>query len=467
METILTLLNILTVVFGVFVCGILLFISGKRLPFKILAVLIFIQVAWSFNSLLIALDFFKYLPHLFRVSTLLVYLIGPTIYLFCRTILYHENKFQKWDWLLSLPFLLHFVELVPFFMSSGAEKILLIKQIDFKSMSQLTVMKEGLIAAKWHSLFKLIQTIVYLILSINLYAKFKKKAFVSVIKNNTELLGFMNGVIFISSFCVGLSILAVLLVKALPLFSFYSLHLSNSMFLFYLLGYLFYHPSILFGLNFNQVGFNSAIDSLEKELKLNEAKLRSSLVSETEMLIFVDKDFKIIHFNQLAEKSIRENFMRQIKVGEDYRTYLHEHREPLFFVDFKKALSGQRCGYEIELSMNGHDQAKWFQIEFIPITNDLNEVTGVNICSINIHDKKESENKNKNYVKQLQDITWRESHLLRAPISNLLGITKLLNKPDSSVNEEEKKALLQIIEREVLKLDVELKDIVNSATNKT
>jgi len=465
MEPLLTLINLLTVVFGIFVCGILVLNRGKLLPFKILAVWIFIQVGWSLNNFLFALDLFKYVPHLFRVSTLLVYLIGPACYLFFRTILFHENKFRKWDWLFALPFLLHFLELIPFFISSGAQKLLLIKQIDYRTMSHIRDMQEGLIAAKWHSLFKLIHTTVYLILSINLYVKFNKKAFKSVIKNNTELLAFIKGAIYISTLCVGFSILAVCLYKTTPLLAFYSLHLSNSMFLFYLLGYLFYHPSILFGLNFNQVGFNSAIDSLEKELKLNEAKLRSSLVSETEMLIFVDKDFKIIHFNQLAEKSIRENFMRQIKVGEDYRTYLHEHREPLFFVDFKKALSGQRCGYEIELSMNGHDQAKWFQIEFIPITNNLNEVTGVNICSINIHDKKESENKNKNYVKQLQDITWRESHLLRAPISNLLGITKLLNKPESSVSEEEKKALLQIIEREVLKLDVELKDIVNSATN--
>ena len=75
------------------------------------------------------------------------------------------------------------------------------------------------------------------------------------------------------------------------------------------------------------------------------------------------------------------------------------------------------------------------------------------------------ENKNKNYVKQLQDITWRESHLLRAPISNLLGITKLLNKPDSSISEAEKKDLLQIIEREATKLDVVIKNIVSSATS--
>jgi len=50
MDTILTLINILTVVFGVFVCGILLLNRGKQLPFKILAVLIFIQATWSFNS---------------------------------------------------------------------------------------------------------------------------------------------------------------------------------------------------------------------------------------------------------------------------------------------------------------------------------------------------------------------------------------------------------------------------------
>ena len=155
MEPLLTLINLLTVVFGIFVCGILFFNRGRLLPFKILAFWIFIQVLWSLNNFLFALDLFKYVPHLFRVSTLLVYLIGPACYLFFRMILFHENKFRKWDWLLAIPFTLHFVELIPFFMSSSAQKMLLINQIDYKNMSHLTDMQEGLIAAKWHSLLKL------------------------------------------------------------------------------------------------------------------------------------------------------------------------------------------------------------------------------------------------------------------------------------------------------------------------
>jgi PAS domain-containing protein len=250
-----------------------------------------------------------------------------------------------------------------------------------------------------------------------------------------------------------------------PTSSMNALRFSNTIIISFLVGYLFFNPSILYGINFTNIGTDKIIKSLKENLKLNEAKLRAYLVSETEMLVYVDKDFKIIQFNQLAEKLVLKKFMRQIKVGEDYRTYLHNSRESMFFVEFEKAISGQRCGYEIELSMNGYDIAKWVQIEFIPIANELNEIIGVNICSINIQGRKALEQQNKNYLKQLQDITWRESHLLRAPISNLLGITKLLNKPDSSISEAEKKALLQMIEREATKLDLEIKNIVSSATS--
>jgi PAS domain S-box-containing protein len=208
------------------------------------------------------------------------------------------------------------------------------------------------------------------------------------------------------------------------------------------------------------------MESIEEDLRINEAKLRAYLVSENEMLIFVNQAFKIVQFNHLAEKIIRQSFMRQIQIGEDYRTYLHEQREQKFITYFNAALKGERSGYEIELSLNGHDLKKWHKIDFIPVYDETNEITGIAISTFDIHAVKQIEFKNKQYAKQIEEISWRETHLLGASISNLLGITKLLNKPDSSVNEEEKKALLQIIEREVLKIDVELKDIVDSATNK-
>ena len=158
--------------------------------------------------------------------------------------------------------------------------------------------------------------------------------------------------------------------------------------------------------------------------------------------------------------------MRQIQIGEDYRTYLHEKREQKFITNFNKALNGESCSYEIELSFNGHDLKRWHKIDFIPVYNDTNEITGITISTIDIHTAKEMEDKNKQYAKQIEEISWRETNLLRAPITHLMGITKLLNKSEADVSIDEKKALLLLIEREVERLDVEIKEIVvKSSTN--
>jgi PAS domain S-box-containing protein len=207
------------------------------------------------------------------------------------------------------------------------------------------------------------------------------------------------------------------------------------------------------------------MESLEEELRLNEAKLRAYLVSENEMLIFVNQAFKIVQFNHLAEKIIRQLFMRQIQIGEDYRTYLHEKREQKFITHFNNALKGERSGYEIELSFNGHDLKKWHKIEFIPVYDETNEITGITISTIDIHAVKQIEFKNKQYAKQIEEISWRETNLLRAPITNLMGITKLLNKSEADVSIDEKKALLLLIEREVERLDVQIKEIVDTSSN--
>lgn len=471
MQVFFSIINSLCVVFGVLAFLILGFGKRQIFSFRILAVTLLVEILCSLVVILLSYHLFEKFPHLYRIFAPFLYLLGPSFYLFFRTLLYNETKFRKWDWLHALPFLLHTIELMPFYLSPVLEKLIEISKIDLSTMAQLVTAKEGFLVAQWHSKLKGLSIIIYSLVSFRIYFKFKKIAFDSVIENNKTILKFAYWfliMIGISQIGVFLPIFFLIFHDFAPTYSMYALRFSNTIIISFLVGYLFFNPSILYGINFTNRGTDKIIKSLKENLKLNEAKLRAYLVSETEMLVYVDKDFKIIQFNQLAEKLVLKKFMRQIKVGEDYRTYLHNSRESLFFVEFEKAISGQRCGYEIELSMNGYDIAKWVKIEFIPIANELNEIIGVNICSINIQGRKALEQQNKNYLKQLQDITWRESHLLRAPVSNLMGIARLLNKPDSTVSEVEKKALLQMIEREATKLDLEIKNIVSSTTsNKT
>ena len=244
------------------------------------------------------------------------------------------------------------------------------------------------------------------------------------------------------------------------------LELPSIVSLLFIIGLLFYNPHILYGKHFfsetvtHQLVNEKKNEAIINELKSKDYKLRSAIISDTETNIFVDSNYKILHFNQLADKRIKDSFNKQIQIGEDFRTYLHARRENEFAISFSKAISGERCGYEAEVSFNGFGPKAWHQLEFIPIYNDESVLIGVSMITTNIEKKKKAQIKNEQYSKALEDIAWRDSHLLRAPISNLLGITGLLNESAITVSEDSRKQLLLHIETEVQKLDQVIRSII-------
>ena len=60
--------------------------------------------------------------------------------------------------------------------------------------------------------------------------------------------------------------------------------------------------------------------------------------------------------------------------------------------------------------------------------NDHSELLGVTSSTRNIHIRKESERKNQEYIAKLETIAFRDSHLLRAPLVNIIGLADQLSK---------------------------------------
>jgi len=55
------------------------------------------------------------LPHLYRLPLPFTYLIAPLSYLYVRTLLKKEARLRRSDWIHFLPFILHALELMPFY----------------------------------------------------------------------------------------------------------------------------------------------------------------------------------------------------------------------------------------------------------------------------------------------------------------------------------------------------------------
>jgi len=79
-----------------------------------------------FVNVSIPLGFIDKMPHLYRVVSPLQFLFGPLSYFFFRATLRPYQRFAKWDWLHFLPFFVSIIGLIPIFLLSADEKMILI-----------------------------------------------------------------------------------------------------------------------------------------------------------------------------------------------------------------------------------------------------------------------------------------------------------------------------------------------------
>jgi len=386
---------------------------------------------------------------LFRIPSLVMYLVPPISFVFFRSLLNNETKFKRWDWLHLLPFLLHALELTPFFLNGRT-----LNPNEFDTVTKaykLSLVSEGLLPKQAHVILKFLSMLIYAVFSMRLYFKFKKQHKKETLAQNVMVTNFVRNLLIIKVINVSLIIISILLVLSKNNKGIYIIEYMNGFMLVYITSYLYYHPIILYGLK------NSLSDNLiVSKIELISKKLQSSLFSATESILFLDPNFTVMHFNILAGHQFQNKFQKTLITGIDYRQYIQESNAALFKENFQKAVNGQQSSISVENSANNSSEKNWIQLSFIPVYDDVKNLLGISVVTIDIHETKSAEEDNSDYALRLKEITWRQSHLIRAPIANLLGITKLLNKPNSTIDEAEKLLLIAQVEKEVKRLDDEI-----------
>ncbi len=386
---------------------------------------------------------------LFRIPSLVMYLVPPISFVFFRSLLNNETKFKRWDWLHLLPFLLHALELTPFFLNG---RTLNPNEFDIVTKAyKLSLVSEGLLPKQAHVILKSLSMLIYAIFSIRLYFKFKNQHKNETLAQNILVTNFVRNLLIIKVINVLLIVTTIFLVLSKNSNGLFVIEYMNAFMLLYITSYLYYHPIILYGLK-NSISDNLIVSKIE----LISKKLQSSLFSATESILFLDPNFTVLHFNILAGHQFQNKFQKTLITGIDYRQYIQESNAALFKENFQKAVNGEQNSISVENSANNSSEKNWIQLSFIPVYDDAKNLLGISVVTIDIHETKSAEEDNSDYALRLKEITWRQSHLIRAPIANLLGITKLLNKPNSTIDEAEKLLLIAQVEKEVKRLDDEI-----------
>jgi len=112
-------------------------------------------------------------PFLYRTAAPLTFLLPPLSYLYVRSVLYNEKKWQGYDYLHLLPFLFFLINYLPFFLSPLEYKLEIVtKTIQDKNFGiekQLGYLPENVFY-----LFRPIQAVLYLIFQWRLILSFNR-----------------------------------------------------------------------------------------------------------------------------------------------------------------------------------------------------------------------------------------------------------------------------------------------------
>lgn len=207
------------------------------------------------------------------------------------------------------------------------------------------------------------------------------------------------------------------------------------------------------------VGFDvSAINKFQKELEIQESKLRAILENSKSSIVLIDKNYNILLSNKFAQEIAHKFFNRNLVEGESFLPFITEISKNDFFNSFAKAMQGETTKMERKRIFD--EKELWFEVEYVPIYKNNGELLGVSLVTTNIDEKKKAELTLKKQNELLKEIAYLQSHAIRRPVASILGLISILDQ--NNLSEENK-----LIFKHLLTASQELDKIIHQVVDKT
>ncbi len=193
-----------------------------------------------------------------------------------------------------------------------------------------------------------------------------------------------------------------------------------------------------------------------KKLSQQEHLLKAIYNSSNEPNTFVDKNLIIRYNNKAAKRMTQLYFGKEAEIG-DYLldfTLLHQRAEYLHLCT--QTLAGETVTAEWS---NGD---YWWLTTMFPVYDNEGQVVGMTVNAQDISERKLREQQIIRQNISLRAIAWKQSHEVRRPLANILGLCVLL-KIDAAAIFEEKLLYIDYLLVAAEELDSIIQEIISES----
>lgn len=205
----------------------------------------------------------------------------------------------------------------------------------------------------------------------------------------------------------------------------------------------------------------------EKLIVSSEHKLNAIYNSYTDSHILIDKNLRILSYNAIAESWALELFNKPLEIEGNFSPFIVKGTEEEFYQNFQQALAGEHIEVQRKRHFEHLQQSIWFLIRYTPVYDRENNIVGVALNSINISKIKEAEEKIALQNETLRHIAWKQSHEVRRPVANILGLALLIKEEFENKKTIYTPQYIDFLEQTTQELDTIIHQIVRLANEIT
>jgi PAS domain S-box-containing protein len=200
----------------------------------------------------------------------------------------------------------------------------------------------------------------------------------------------------------------------------------------------------------------------QRKILLSETKLKGLINNSDDLIWMLDAEGIIVTANEAFQTKFKQFIGFDVELSK--KIDVSQLPDSGFTKNWNKyftlAFSGKSL--KVEEEVNNGARSEYYEIILNPIYNEDRRVFGVGCFARDITQRKQSENQIREQVDKLKEVAWIQSHEVRKPLANILGLLQLLKS--GAVNETEHRQLLDHMEVSCRDLDTVVKRIVDKSS---
>lgn len=128
----------------------------------------------------------------------------------------------------------------------------------------------------------------------------------------------------------------------------------------------------------------------EEKIRASESSLRAIFENSLQSFVLLDRDYRILAFNKIAEDRARQVYGRGMQPGDSMFAFMAPNEVEGFTENFKRALNREKAHVEREIKGLG-DKRYWFEFHYSPVFDEDNLVSAVFFTVQDISERKLAE----------------------------------------------------------------------------